>query len=311
MTENYKPEGMLLGTRENDERTSSLDAIRSALINGTIIEGRAVLCDHMHNLIVDIGGYQGIIPREEALFSREGEEQREIAVITRVGKPVCVKVTSVSEDEDGVKIYLSRRLAQKECYESYIKELRAGDVIGAKITHMEPFGCFCDIGCGIISLLAIDCISVSRISHPKERFFVGQYINAIVKRSTAHDGRITLSHKELLGTWEENVALFSQGETVAGIVRSIESYGIFIELSPNLAGLAEWREDVFPGQCAAVYIKSIIPDKMKIKLVIVDNFSCESKMPKARYYIDGGRIDAWRYSPDGCEKIIETVFDDS
>ena len=44
-------------------------------------------------------------------------------------------------------------------------------------------------------------------------------------------------------TWnmEENAALFKTGETVAGIVRSIESYGIFIELTPNLAGLAEPR----------------------------------------------------------------------
>ena len=56
-------------------------------------------------------------------------------------------------------------------------------------------------------------------------------IRAVVK--SIENGRITLSHKELLGTWEENVALFSAGETVAGIVRSVEPYGIFVELSPN------------------------------------------------------------------------------
>ena len=188
--------------------------------------------------------------------------------------------------------------------------MKAGDVIDAKITHEEPFGCFCDIGCGIISLLSIDCISVSRISHPKERFFTGQYIRAIVKRTVRHDGRISLTHKELLGSWEENVAFFKQGETVAGIVRSVEPYGIFIELAPNLAGLAEWRDGIVPGQCAAVFIKSIIPEKMKIKLVTVDSYSCENVNRKLTYFDEREHIDYWKYSPDCCEKIIETVFDD-
>ena len=55
--------------------------------------------------------------------------------------------------------------------------------------------------------------------------------------------------------------MFSDGETVSGIIRSVESYGVFVELAPNLAGLAEYRNDVYPGQTAAVYIKSIIPEQ--------------------------------------------------
>ena len=51
----------------------------------------------------------------------------------------------------------------------------------AKITHLETFGAFCDIGCGNVALLPIDAISVSRISHPKDRFQVGDNIKAIVK----------------------------------------------------------------------------------------------------------------------------------
>ena len=78
--------------------------------------------------------------------------------------------------------------------------------------------------------------------------------------------RITLTHRELLGTWEENAALFAAGETVRGIVRSVEPYGVFIELAPNLSGLAENREGLTPGTPVSVYIKSILPQRMKIKL---------------------------------------------
>ena len=37
------------------------------------------------------------------------------------------------------------------------------------VTHIEPFGAFCDVGCGISALLPIDCMSVSRISSPADR----------------------------------------------------------------------------------------------------------------------------------------------
>ena len=310
MTEKFKPEGFYMGTFENTEAISSIRSLELAMERGDVLESRVILCDNDHNLLVELGEYIGIIPRNEAVMTLEGEQSREIAVITRVGKPVCFKVISIDRSQETPKIILSRRAAQQDCYDNYIKNLMAGDVIDAKITHLEPFGCFCDVGRGIISLLSIDCISVSRISHPKERFFTGQYIKAVVKRSACHDGRIALSHKELLGTWEENVAAFNQGETVAGIVRSVEPYGIFIELAPNLAGLAEWRDGIVAGQCAAVFIKSIIPEKMKIKLVTVDSYSCENVNKKLNYFLDSDHIDYWKYSPEGCEKLIETVFDD-
>lgn len=104
------------------------------------------------------------------------------------------------------------------------------------MTHLEPFGAFCDIGAGISALMPIDGISVSRIPHPCVRFSVNQDIKAVVK-SIDENGRITLSQKELLGTWEENASKFAPGETVPGVIRSVEDYGIFVELAPILQGL--------------------------------------------------------------------------
>ncbi len=309
MTDIYKPEGFIIDTPENREHTSTLSGLEYALSAGLILEGRVTLCDGEHNLIVDMGSCRGIIPRSEAAYSIDGSEVRDIALITRVGKPVCFKVTHIEHTDGGAKIILSRRLAQMECFENYVSNLASGDVIDAKITHIEPFGCFCDIGCGIISLLPVDCISVSRITHPKDRFSSGERIKCAVKQNDTVTGRISLTHKELLGTWEENAALFCAGETAAGIIRSIEPYGIFVELTPNLAGLAEWCEGAEVGRGAAVYIKSIIPEKMKIKLVIVDsNFPSASIAKKPSYYISEGRIDIWRYSPELCEKTVITDF---
>ncbi|CDZ23575.1 RNA binding S1 domain-containing protein [[Clostridium] cellulosi] len=301
-----KPEGWLLDTAENREALRSPANLLRAEEEGRTVEARALVCDSSHNLIVDLGCMKGIIPREEGALGLDDGTTRDIAVISRVNKAVCFKIISLPHPPDKMAV-LSRRAAQEEAVRLYISKLKPGDIIDARVTHLEPFGCFVDIGCGIASLIPIDLISVSRIAHPRDRFRVGQDIRAVVK-SVEGPSRVCLTHKELLGTWEENAANFTPGETVAGIVRSVESYGIFVELAPNLAGLAEPKEGVKPGQHASVFIKSLIPEKMKVKLIIVDAFDAEYKPEEPYYYITGDHIDRWVYSPPGCEKVIETVF---
>ena len=305
----YGPEGMLIDTPENKKNLSSIAALEEAMRSQKTLEARAIVCDSGHNLIVDLGCCKGVIPRAQTVLGIEGGTMRDIAIISRVNKPVCFVVTGFGQKDGEVFALLSRSKVQEKCRELYLDTLRPGDIIPAVATHLESFGCFVDVGCGITSLISIDSISVSRISHPRDRFRNGQQLLAVVK-SIGDDGRISLTHKELLGTWEENAALFAPGETVAGIVRSVEKYGVFIELTPNLAGLAEVREGVFPGQHASVYIKNLLPEKMKVKLVIVDAFEASYYPDQLRYYITGGRLERWRYSPESCERVIETVFGD-
>lgn len=312
MINTYKPEGRLLCTSENREYLANESALMRAMAEGKILESIALYCEDKgegKELSFNLGKIRGIMPKCEVEYIKSGEETKDIAVITRVGKAVCFKIIGFSE-ENGEKVaLLSRKEAQRECMENFLLTLSAGDIIDATVTHLEPFGAFLDIGCGIVSLMSIDCISVSRISHPRDRFFTGMQIKAAVKSIDYETGRIYMTHKELLGTWSENAAEFSVGQTVSGIVRSIESYGIFVELAPNLAGLAEYRDDITAGGSAAVYIKNIIPEKMKVKLVIVDAFPApETREKSFDYKIDEGHIDRWIYSPMECARIIETDF---
>lgn len=311
----YKPEGMLLKTAKNYEYVSSRSGLESALEKQAIVEAPVILCDHNLNLHIELGGgMRGIIPKDEVIFSPDGEPLKDIAILTRVGKPVCFKILGFKQLPSGESVAVcSRRSAQRECIECYIEALIPGDIIPARVTHLENFGAFLDIGCGIISLLSIDCISVSRISHPESRINPGDILYTVVKGKDDR-GRIYVSLRELLGTWMENASMFSEGQTVRGIVRSIESYGVFVELTPNLAGLAEYRKNIHPGQIAASYIKSIIPEKMKIKLIIIDTDDTAPLTGPLEYFVDTENtvhIDRWCYSPGGCKKVIETVFDES
>ncbi len=319
MINTYKPEGMILGSARNRELLALGRAgLEKAMLQGIIMESTVLLCDGNMDLHVDLRGVTGIIPRNEVCLCREGESIKDIAVITRVGKPVCFKVISIEEIGGKTVAYLSRRAAQLECQNNFIADLIPGDIIPSKVTHLENFGAFVDIGCGIVSLLNVDCISVSRFSHPKDRLYCGMEIYTVVKFIDRERDRIFVSMRELLGTWLENANMFSAGQTVAGIIRSVENYGVFVELTPNLAGLAELRDDIpllrdgdINGRLAAVYIKSIIPERMKIKLVLVDSYRGDMGAPSINYFIDYNKIqhiDSWKYSPPQCNKSIETIF---
>ncbi len=317
MINDYMPEGTRIGTAENREYISSIQGLERAMQQGKILEATVLVCDSDLNLHVDLFGLDGVIEKKEAVLCSENESIKDIAIITRVGKAVCFKVLDIDKSKSPAVVRLSRREAQSECANNYFSGLICGDIIKAKVTHLENFGAFVDIGCGISSLLSVDCLSVSRISHPRDRLSPGMTIDVIVKTIDRENKRIFVSRRELLGTWEENVAMFEVGQTVAGIVRSIESYGVFIELAPNLAGLAELK-DGSPtdycevGQTCAVYIKSIVPERMKVKLVLIDVSSEESPKKNTKTFIDTDKvshIDYWRYSPASAAKVVETYFD--
>lgn len=288
---------------------ASIDEIKNAMIKNEIIEGKVLLCDREHNLHIDLGVIRGIIKREEGAIGIDDGTVRDIALISKVGKSICFNIIGFERDVFGNTFaVLSRKSVQEKCKKEFLDNLKNGDVIDAKVTHLEKFGAFIDIGAGINSLIPIDMLSVSRISHPKQRLTEGQKIKVALRKREGD--KLTFTLKELLGSWEENADLFTPGETVTGVIRSIEDYGVFVELMPNLAGLAEIDDNLFEGQSVAVYIKSIIKQKMKIKLIIVEAYEQENTAKDLVYFNQSNHIDYWRYSPKDCPKIIETDFNE-
>ena len=260
MMQAYRTEG----NYRSAARLSAAEQL-AAMASHEILQATALAFDTQRQLRFDLGGVRAVMPFVQCADGAENGTVRDIAVLTRVGRPTCFVVQALDTDEDGQPFYrLSRAEAQRMCKADYLDTLSPGDILPCTVTHIEPFGAFCDVGCGISALLPIDCMSVSRISSP--------------------------------------------AETVVGIVRSVEEYGTFIEIAPNLAGLAESCTDLAPGQAVSVYIKNILPEKMKIKLVIVNHSLNQRHRFELRYFITEGHLDRWVYSTPGSSKRIETDF---
>ncbi len=262
----FIPEGW---KNTNDELDVGI--VQKAFSEGTILQGYVNNCDSNYNLHVKLGNnLEGIIPRNEleALNVDEFGFCNPNICKNKVNNFVQFKVKEIYNENN---IILSRKKVQEEALQWIKTELKPGMVVNGIVKNIRKFGAFVEIGGGIVGLLHIEDISVSRIKSPEERFSIGQKIDVMIKSIDRENGKLVLSYKELLGDWEENVKDFNEKTIVEGTVKEADKFknGIFIELKPNLVGMAEYKEGFKYGQRVHVYIKKIIKERKKIKLLIV------------------------------------------
>ena len=91
----------------------------NTIYDNKVIEAKATMCDSSHNLIVDLNGIRGIIPREEGAIGIAEGSVRDIALISKVGKPVSFIITNIEYGKNAV-CYLSRKLAQQKAKKEYL-----------------------------------------------------------------------------------------------------------------------------------------------------------------------------------------------
>lgn len=263
----FIPEGWLDTKDELD-----INLIQSAFSDGQVLQGIVNDCDSDLNLHIDLGNnIKGIIPRNEleAINVDELGFCNPSICKNKVNNFVQFKVKEINDINNNV--ILSRKVVQQEALNWLKSNLHQGMIVNGIVRNIRKFGAFVEIGGGIVGLLHIEDISVSRIKSPEERFNIGQKINVMIKSIDNENNKVVLSYKELLGDWEENIKEYNEKTIVEGTVKETDKYknGIFIELKPNLVGLAEYKEGLEYGQRVNVYIKKIIKDRKKIKLLII------------------------------------------
>ena len=252
-------------TKENWKNYKDRDETLQGIVSG---------CDDNYNLYIKFeNGLQGKIPREEveAIKINESGIPKENLCVGKVHKFVQFKIKDIDNENE---LILSRKQVQNEAIDWIKQDLKEGQKVDGIVKNIKPYGAFVEIGGGIVGLIHIEDLSVARIQTPYERLKVGQKAQVMVKSINRKQGKITLSYKELLGTWEENAKNFKEGMTVKGIVRETEKNqnGIFVELTPNLVGMTEYTEGLQYGQEVDVYIRKIDYDKKKVKLAVINNY---------------------------------------
>ena len=257
--------------RKSKSKKLTLEELQNIKENQQVLDMYIEEIDENLNMIGKIGkNVKAIIPRGEA-SSVVGEDGlvEEKFIVNKVGKvlPVCIK--DIIQDDNGVHLIMSKRILELKVRKWMYMHLKPGIKLRGIVVGLKDYAAFVDVGGGVTGILKLQDMSESRLTNASDMFKLGQRINVVVKRYDRDTGRIELSYKELLGSFEENVKEFKEGDIVEGIVRNRIKSGVFGELKPNVIGIAEHVNGIESNQKVLVSIKKINLEKKKIKLIII------------------------------------------
>lgn len=194
------------GWNEEEKKISSINEAKNLINTKEILQGKVESYDEDYNLHINLGnGFKGIIPKSEIENTKDGQDIDTKLCVGKLNKYVQFRVEGIEGTDT---LLLSRKAVQEEVISSIQKDLEIGQVLTGIVKNIKPYGAFIEIGGGVVGLAHIEDLSIARIKTPYERLKIGQKINIVVKSIDKESGKINLSYKEILGTWEENVQKF-------------------------------------------------------------------------------------------------------
>ena len=201
-----------------------------------------------------------------------------------IGQTLTCEVLEVDPSRKRLLLSARRVLeAEREVARSEtVGKISSGQKITGKITRIESFGAFVDIGGGLEGLMHVSNISRTRVENPNEVLKTGQQVEVMILEITDGGKRIGLGMKQLEpDPWNEAQANFAPGAIVPGKVTRLMDFGAFVEIGPGIEGLlhvsqlgsnrtARVRDAVSEGQELAVRIISVDPGQQRISLSLLD-----------------------------------------
>ena len=201
-----------------------------------------------------------------------------------IGQTMTCEVLEVDPSRKRLLLSARRVLeAEREVARSEtVGKISSGQKVTGKITRIETFGAFVDIGGGLEGLMHVSNISRTRVENPNEVLKAGQQVEVMILEIKDGGKRIGLGMKQLEpDPWDEAQARFAPGSIVQGKVTRLMDFGAFVEIGPGIEGLlhvsqlgsnrtARVRDAVSEGQELAVRIISVDPGQQRISLSLLD-----------------------------------------
>ena len=198
-----------------------------------------------------------------------------------IGKKMNLKITEIDPNKN--RLILSRKdlieQEREEAFENVASQLVVGDTVEGKVSRLTGFGAFVDVG-GVDGLVHISEISYKHVDKPSDVLKAGQDVKVKVIGIDDDRHRISLSIKQTLPSpFEEATEGLHEGDIIEGEVKSLTSFGAFVEVADGIQGLVHVSEiankhvdkpsDVLKvGQTVKVKVLSVDPSDRRISLSI-------------------------------------------
>ncbi|WP_257265605.1 30S ribosomal protein S1 [Endozoicomonas sp. ONNA2] len=231
-------------------RRSVLEAENSAereQLLGSLQEGLEVkgivknLTDY--GAFVDLGGVDGLLHITDMAWKRikhPGE-------IVNVGDEITVKVLKFDRDRNRVSLGLKQ--LGEDPWVAITKRFPEGARASGRVTNLTDYGCFVELEEGVEGLVHVSEMDwTNKNIHPSKVVNLGDEVEVQVLDIDEERRRISLGIKQCkTNPWEDFSGSFNKGDKLAGKIKSITDFGIFIGLDGGIDGLVHlsdisWNE---------------------------------------------------------------------
>ena len=200
---------------------------------GSLVKAR-VTGHNTGGLELKIGTNDAFMPASQVSLQRTDD------ISAFLGQTVTAEVLEVNRERR--RVVLSRRKVQEreqlEALSQAVGKLHPGVKLGGKVSRIESFGAFVDLGNGVEGLVHVSNISRKRIENPADTLQVGQDVQVQVLEIKENGKKIGLGMKQLEpDPWDEVEHKYAIDRQVTGTVTRLMDFGAFVELEPGLEGL--------------------------------------------------------------------------
>lgn len=279
----------ILLTRVLGQHDQASDKLYQAFKAGIPVEGQ-VKATNKWGLGVDIQGVRAFCPMSQ-IDTRFVEDPQSF-------KDQVMQFKILRYSDQGRNIVLSRRALLEKVQDEQAAEVKGklaeGALVNGKITRMEGFGAFVELGGGLEGMIHVSEISHERVGHPNEVLKEGQEVQVRVLKVKDLDdrrkARISLSLKAMQqDPWADALGKLREGSVVQGKVEALETFGAFVELEGKVRGLvhvseladkrvAHPRDVLSLGQEVKVLVLEVDARRKRLRLSIKQAESAEAEV---------------------------------
>ena len=227
-----------------------------------------------YGAFIDLGGIDGLLHITDMAWRRV----RQPSEIVNVGDEVEVKVLKF--DKERHRVSLGLKQMGEDPWEDISRRYPVGSRLFGKVTNIADYGCFVEIENGVEGLVHVSEMDwTNKNIHPSKVVHVDQETEVMVLDIDEERRRISLGMKQCAANpWEAFAATHNKGDKIAGTIKSITDFGVFVGLEGGIDGLLHlsdlsWKEageeavrEYKKGDEVEAVILAIDPERERISL---------------------------------------------
>lgn len=214
------------------ENSAEREALLDNLTEGASVKGLVKnLTDY--GAFIDLGGIDGLLHITDMAWRRV----KHPAEVVNIGDEIEVKVLKF--DRERTRVSLGLKQLGEDPWVDIARRYPEGARLFGKVTNIADYGCFVEIEEGVEGLVHVSEMDwTNKNVHPSKVVHLGQETEVVVLDIDEERRRISLGMKQCKpNPWEEFAATHNKNDRVAGTIKSITDFGVFIGLDGGIDGL--------------------------------------------------------------------------